>query len=117
MADAFMSAFAMFSLKSSSLLVFDKKRVEGNWGTIYGIEHVPCAARMRERLDPVAPESLRPVSPSVFRHLQRGKGLEPLVFFDDCYLLALDGTGSFSSNTIHCASCLEKVHRKTGDVT
>jgi hypothetical protein len=26
--------------------------------------------------------------------------------------LALDGTGSFSSQTIHCDSCLHKVHRK-----
>jgi len=27
------------------------------------------------------------------------------------YLLALDGTGYFSSQTIHCASCLQKGHR------
>jgi len=32
-----MSAFAMFSLKSPSLLAFDKERVEGNLQTIYGI--------------------------------------------------------------------------------
>ena len=25
--------------------------------------------------------------------------------------MALDGTGYFSSKTIHCASCLHKVHR------
>ena len=39
-----------------------------------------------------------------------------MVFFDGCYLLALDGTGYFSSKTIHCASCLQKVHRN-GSVT
>ncbi len=109
--DALMSAFAMFSLKSPSLLAFDKERAEGNLHTIYGIERVPCDTHMRERLDPASPESLRPVFKSVFRQLQRGKALEPLVFFDDCYLLALDGTGYFSSKTIHCASCLHKVHR------
>jgi hypothetical protein len=32
------------------------------------------------------------------------------------YLLALDGTGYFSSKTMHCASCLHKVHRN-GSVT
>ena len=37
--DALMSAFAMFSLKSPSLLAFDKQRVEDNLGTIYGIRH------------------------------------------------------------------------------
>jgi hypothetical protein len=35
--DALMSAFAMFSLKSPSLLAFDQPRVEGHWGTIYGL--------------------------------------------------------------------------------
>ena len=38
LADALMSAFAMFSLKAPSLLAFDKERVEGNLHTIYGVE-------------------------------------------------------------------------------
>src|SRR3989449_11294379 len=59
--DALMSAFAMFSLKSPSLLAFDKQRAEGNLSTIYGIERVPCDTHMREILDPVSPEWLRPV--------------------------------------------------------
>ncbi len=71
---------------------------------------------MREILDPVSPESLRPVFKSVLRQLQRGKALEPMAFLDNHYLLALDGTGYFSSPTIHCASCLHKVHRN-GAVT
>jgi hypothetical protein len=40
LADALMSAFAMFSLKAPSLLAFDKERAEGNLHTIYGIERV-----------------------------------------------------------------------------
>src|SRR5712692_9566259 len=103
--DALMSAFAMFSLTSPSLLAFDKERTEGNVDRIDGIERVPCDPHMREILDPVSPESLRPVFTSVFRQLQRGKALEPRVFFDGCSLLALDGTGSFSSPTMRCASC------------
>ena len=70
-----MSAFAMFSLKSPSLLAFDKQRVEGNVGTIDSIDHVPCDTYMRERLDPLSPASLRPSLTSVFRQLQRGKAL------------------------------------------
>lgn len=42
LADALMAALAMFSLTSPSLLAFDKHRVEGNVGTIYGIDRVPC---------------------------------------------------------------------------
>jgi Transposase DDE domain len=114
--DALMSAFAMFSLKSPSLLAFDKQRIEGNLETIYGIPRAPCDTRMRERLDPVSPESLRPSFTSVFRQLQRGKALEDMVFLDGHYLVALDGTGYFSSPTIHCASCLQKVHRN-GSIT
>jgi hypothetical protein len=114
--DALMSAFAMFSLKSPSLLAFDRERAEGNLETIYGIERVPCDTHMREILDPVSPEWLRPVFKSVFRQLQRGKALEPMALLEGHYLLALDGTGYFSSTQIHCASCLHKVHRN-GSIT
>jgi hypothetical protein len=111
LADALMAAFAMFSLKAPSLLAFDKERAEGNLHTIYGIARVPCDTHMREILDPVSPKVLRPLFTSVFRQLQRGKALEPMAFLDGHYLLALDGTEYFSSKTIHCASCLHKVHR------
>jgi len=111
LADALMAAFAMFSLKAPSLLAFDKERVEGNLHTIYGIERVPCDTYMREILDPVSPKWLRPVFKSIFRQLQRGKALEAMTFLDGHYLLALDGTEYFSSKTIHCTSCLHRVHR------
>jgi hypothetical protein len=72
----------MCSLKSPSLLACDKERAEGNLETIYGIERVPCDTHMREILDPVCPESLRPLFKRVFRPLQRGKALEPMAFLD-----------------------------------
>ena len=109
--DALMAAFALFSLKAPSLLAFDKERAEGNLATIYGIQRVPCDTRMREILDPVSPASLRPLFKSVFQQWPRGKALEAMMFLEGHSLLALDGTGYFSSTTIHCASCLHKVHR------
>ena len=116
LSDALMSAFAMFSLKSPSLLAFDQDRTEGNLQHVYGIERVPCDTAMREILDPVEPESLRPLFKSVFGALQRGKALEEMVFVEGYYLFALDGTGYFSSQQIHCESCLEPHHRN-GTVT
>jgi Transposase DDE domain len=116
LSDTLMSAFALFSLKSPSLLAFDKERTEDNLQRIYGIKRVPCDTSMREILDPVEPESLRPMFKQVFRQLQRGKALEAMVFVQGHYLLALDGTGYFSSTQIHCASCLEQHHRN-GTVT
>ncbi len=114
--DALMSAFAMFSLKSPSLLAFDDERQEGNLQQVYGIGQVPCDTRMRDILDPVEPESLRPLFKSVFRALQRGKALEEMVFIDGHYLLALDGTVYHASQEVHCDSCLERHHRH-GTVT
>ena len=114
--DALMSAFAMFSLKSPSLLAFDKERTEDNLQRVYGLERVPCDTSMREILDPVDPESLRPLFKGVFGALQRGKALEEMVFVEGHYLLALDGTGYFSSQQIHCESCLA-MHHRNGTLT
>ena len=40
--DALMSAFAMFSLKSPSLLAFDKERTEDDLQRVYGIGRGQC---------------------------------------------------------------------------
>lgn len=117
LADALMSAFAMFALKDPSLLAFDKRRGDENLRRLFGIQNIPSDTQMREILDEVDPEWLRPLFSNVFRQLQRGKALEPFRFYAGCYLLALDGTGYFSSQKIHCASCLQKVNKTTGQVT
>jgi hypothetical protein len=117
LADVLMSAFAMFSLKDPSLLAFDARRNDANMRGLFGIAQIPSDSSMRESLDPVDPEHFRVPFKDVFRQLQRGKALEPFVFHQGCYLLALDGTGYFSSEKIHCDSCLEKVNKKTGEVT
>jgi hypothetical protein len=117
--DALMSGFAMFSLKDPSLLAFDERRKEEahNLKNIYGIEQVPCDSRMREIIDDVTPESLRPAFLSIFGQLQRGKALEPMVFMEGCYLLSLDGTGYFSSEKLCSDSCMVKVSKKSGKLT
>jgi hypothetical protein len=116
LSDVLMAAFAMFSLKAPALLAFDKERAEGNLHTIYGMTRVPGDTHMRAILDPVSPKLLRPMFTSLLRQLQRGKALAAMTFLDGHYLVALDGTGYFSSKTIHCASCLHQVHRH-GSIT
>jgi hypothetical protein len=119
LADALMAGFAMFSIKNPSLLVFDERRYSGphNLMTIYGMKSIPCDTSMREILDGVDPNDLRPPFKDAFRQLQRGKVLEKFVFMEGCYLLNLDGTGYFSSDSRHSDACLEKRHKKTGKVT
>ena len=120
-ADALKSGFAMFSLKDPSLLAFDQRRKDetklNNLKSIYHIGVVPCDTQMRVILDEVDTAEVAPVFADIFRRAQRGKVLEKLVFMDNCYLLSLDGTQYFSSKTIHCSLCLEKVNSKTGEIT
>ena len=115
--DALLSGFALFSLKDPSLLEFDKRRAEdvGNLQTHYGINIIPSDTRMREILDDVDPEALRPLFKQIFHELQRGKALEQYQYLGRYYILMLDGTGYFSSKNINCENCLEK-HLKNGDV-
>lgn len=119
LSDVLMSGFAMFSLKDPSLLAFDERRQTGphNLKTLYGMGSIPCDTSMREILDGVDPNDLRSLFKDAFRPLQRGKALEKMVFMNDCYLLNLDGTGYFSSDTLHSEACMEKVRKKTGKIT
>lgn len=117
--DALMSGFAMFSLKDPFLLAFEQRRMaeNSNLNSIFNINTIPSDTRMREILDEVAPENPRPSFTSIFRTLQRGKALEPLVFMNGCYLLSIDGTGYYSSEKIGSESCMEKKHKKSGKTT
>ena len=117
LADALLSGLALFALKDPSLLAFDQRRHERNFRALFGIQQVPSDTRLREILDKVNPDGLRAAFCDVFRSLQRGKALEPFAFYQGAFLLALDGTGYFSSPTVHCDSCLEKINKKTGAVT
>ena len=124
-ADALMSAFAMFSLKDPSLLAFDERRQDdqayANLKNIYHIDRVPSDTQIRKILDEVNPKQIKPVFKDVFRQAQRGKVLEPMVFMNvngiDCYLLSGDGTEYFSSKKVHCPDCMERKNSKTGEIT
>lgn len=114
MSDCLMSAFAMFSMKSPSLLAFDGPKmddtVQYNLETLYGITNPPSDTHMREVLDEVDPQLLREAFLSVFYEAQRGKLLESYEFFNG-YLCLTDGTEIFNSEKIHCKNCCKKEHR------
>jgi len=113
--DCLMSGLAVFSLKFPSLLQFDQSKneeiIRHNLETMYEVHRAPCDTQMRERLDQVPPEKIRGVFKKVFSSLQRGKVLEKYQFIDGHYLLLADGTGYFSSKTVHCENCCVKNHR------
>ncbi|MBI3420517.1 MAG: transposase [Candidatus Sungbacteria bacterium] len=112
--DALMSGLALFSLKDPSLLAFEARRTDETIKNIYHIKRIPSDTNMRTTLDEVSPSFLERVFNKVLAKLQRGKGLEDMVFYDGHYLISNDGTGYFSSETIHCGQCLTKTNR-SGD--
>ena len=108
-ADAVMSAIALFSLKDPSLLAFQERRNDENMKKLFRIEQVPSDTQMREILDPLKPDSFRPMFNDVLRQLQRSKALESYAFLDGYCLLSMDGSGYYSSKKVHCDSCLQRV--------
>lgn len=119
--DALMSGLAVFGIKYPSLLQFDRdvrtdEVVRLNLRHLYGVIQAPCDTHLRELLDDLDPKHLRGAFKSLFALLQRGKGLEDMVYLDGYYLVSVDATGHFSSQTIHCENCCEKHHRN-GSVT
>ena len=105
--DALMSGLAVFGLKYPSLLNFDQhyhsdSRIRDNLRRLYGVEHAPCDTQLRERLDPVEPESMRGAFRAVHRQVQRHKGLESYAYWQNNHLLLVDGTGHFSSSAVSC---------------
>jgi hypothetical protein len=112
-----MSGFAIFSLKDSSLLEFDERRSKDeNLRKIYGLEKVPSDTQMRTILDPVAAAGIKAIFKDVYQVVKQNGVLGQLKFLGH-YLVSLDGSGYFSSKTIHCANCLERKNSKTGEIT
>ena len=115
MADAVMSAVAMFALKDQSMLQFCEEAQnsppKGNLKSLFQVNTVPSDTSMRRILDPIPTREFQKMFKSLFSLAQRGKGLESYPYYDDKYLLSVDGTGFFSSSTVHCQNCCEKHHR------
>lgn len=116
-----MSGLALFTFKMPSLLQFDRQtRPEQplalSLKNLFQIEEIPSDTYLRERLDVISPSIFRQCFTGIFALLQRSKILDHFKFLKDYYLISLDGTGVFSSKSIHCEHCCTKNHRD-GTVT
>jgi hypothetical protein len=115
--DCLHTGLALFGFKYSSLLHFDQTLRDPddpvprqNMCQLYGLDKVPSDTYLRERLDGVEPNQLRPAFNAIFTSLQRGKALEDFQYLGGHYLLSIDGTGMLSSPSIHCDGCCETTH-------
>ena len=113
--DHLMSGLAVFGLKCPSLLDFDRKRSDSviaqNLRDLYHINNAPSDTYLRERLDNVDPDHIRPAFKKIFALFQRGKGLEEFEFLDGYVIISGDGTGQFSSSNVCCPQCCVKEHQ------
>ena len=114
--DCFMSGFAMMFFQDPSLLQFQRRLQKrfnrNNLKNFFHIAAIPKDSQLRQVLDDADNAPVYELFADLFRCLQRGKHLDLFRFRDDHYLLSLDGSEYFSSNTIHCPGCLTKTSAK-----
>lgn len=117
--DVLKSAFAMFSLKSPSLLDF-KKQTEperSNLRSIYRIaEEIPSDNQMRRILDELNPVHLRLVFRAVFKRLIETGVVDEYRYWERHVLVSIDGVEHFSSTKVHCTSCTTRKNR-SGEIS
>ena len=108
--DFLMSGFAMFSLKFPSLLKFEEemRRGQSQLVKLYNINRVPSDTHFRSVIDEISPEHFQPIFREIFSRAQRSKHLEEFKFYEGKYLLSVDGTDYFSSDSVQCDSCMVK---------
>ena len=112
--DCLMSCFAIFSLKWPSLLQYEEEKKHPimlkNFKNLFHVNLPPSDTYMRERLDEIDPQTLRPAFKKVFSLIQRNKALEQYSYLNGYYLFSSDGTGLFYSKKIQCSNCCVKNH-------
>lgn len=119
--DVCMLALAMFMLKEPSLLSFHRKageeELKKSLQNTFKIMSVPGQSQIRELLDDINPEEIRSVFTFLFGQISSRGILNDFKYMDGYYLISIDGTGYFTSKTVHCENCLKKVNKKTGKIT
>lgn len=120
MEDVVLSAFSVFFTQSPSFLSFQRSMQQqtgrNNANSLFTVQTLPTDTQTRRVLDGVPPQSLFSIFHWCFAHLVAHGGIDS--FRSQLgYLLSLDGTGYFSSDTIHCKNCSTKTDKKTGKVT
>jgi hypothetical protein len=118
LSDTLSSAFAMFSLKSPSLLEFEKRNPTENSNicNVYSIKKIPSDSQVRNILDNVAADSFKGLFSTLYTHCKKEGILNEYKVFSAYYPVSIDATEFFSSQKHSCPSCLIKEH-KNGSVT
>jgi len=116
--DLLSTAFAMFSLKDSSLSSFREQysvRAD-NLKRVYGIEILSGDTALREGLDVVNPSELQRLFKPYHELLSKEGVTKNRYVLGDHVVISIDGTQNYCSGKHNCPHCLEKKHRN-GETT
>jgi hypothetical protein len=107
--DAAVSAFGIFFTQSSSFLAYQRlmKKAKGrsNVQSLFGAEHIPSDTQIRNLLDGQDPELLYGVFEKGHESLVASGQMAAFSSYGGQYLISCDGTGTISSQKIHCSNC------------
>ena len=111
MIDAGLSAFSVCFTQSPSFLDWQTRMQQAhgknNANSIFGVHQIPSDPQIRNLLDPVPPQTLYPLMAGIGNLLYDRGCLAGYRSVFDTYLVALDGTGFFSSEKISCPCCTQ----------
>jgi hypothetical protein len=101
MEDFGLSAFSVFFTQSPSFLAHQRAmqqaRGQNNAQSFFHLEPIPCDNQIRQRLDPIPPETLFPVYDRLYDTLREHGILRRFRGVHDSTLIALDDTWYHSS--------------------
>lgn len=115
--DAGLAAFSVFFMQLPSFLAYQRlmqqQRGRNNAHSLFGVQRIPSDPEIRNLLDPLGAQDVRAPFWAILDLLDEAGYLADYRYAGST-LLSLDGTGYFSSRTIHCDNCSTAVH---GDTT
>jgi hypothetical protein len=111
--DALKSGFSIYSLKSPSLLSFQKRSTveDNNLNKVYGIGKIPSDNGLRKILDNVDPKEVRQGFNKTFKYLKKEKILTGFKSWQNHLVLSIDGVEHFCSKKVSCPKCMSRNHR------
>ena len=108
--DIALSAFSVFYMQSPSFLQYQKnmqeKEGKSNAQSLFGINKIPSDNHIRDILDNVESQHLKPMYEKQLQYLEDAHILDSYKYMGKYYPVALDGTQYYSSKKIHCKQCL-----------
>ncbi len=108
-ADAALSAFAVFFTQSASFLAYQRKmkgeKGRSNAESMFGIKKIPSDSQIRRILDGIDARELEGIFYEILDRVEQEKILESYRGYEGRLLIAIDGTDYHASRKIACKNC------------